>query len=119
MKFVYAESQQDMAQLEEELLKIGSYFINNFEYVLAQNDVLNDQKHEGGEGEMNYGAGKTKTRPSSLVDRPEIVRELYEKELDFQFAKVELIEALMESYQHVCDPVESVRLLQTIVDTMA
>ena len=46
MKFVFAESQHDMAQLEEELLKIGSYFINNFEYVLAQNDVLNDLNEE-------------------------------------------------------------------------
>jgi len=62
MKFVYSESQQDLAVLEEEMLKIGSYFINNYEYILAQNDVLEAENAD---------------RPSSLIDRPEIVLDLY------------------------------------------
>jgi hypothetical protein len=33
--------------------------------------------------------------------------------------KAKHIEGLLEAYNHVCDPLESVRLLQMIVDTMA
>lgn len=32
MKFVYDESMQDLALVEEEMLKIGSFFINNFDF---------------------------------------------------------------------------------------
>lgn len=40
MKVVYEEAIQDLAELEEEMIKIGSFFINNYEYVLAMNEVL-------------------------------------------------------------------------------
>jgi hypothetical protein len=58
-------------------------------------------------------------RPSSMIDRPEIVLDLLKNELDFQFSKVKLIEKLLEAYEHIYDPLESVRCLQMIVDIMA
>ena len=33
--------------------------------------------------------------------------------------KAKHIESLLEAYNHVCDPLESVRIIQMIVDTMA
>ena len=54
-----------------------------------------------------------------MIDRFEIAFDLYNLELEYQFAKVQLIEKLLESYEHVYDPLESVRCLQMIVDLMA
>lgn len=42
MKIVYSEAMHDLAELEEEMIKIGSFFINNYEYVIAVNDILED-----------------------------------------------------------------------------
>ena len=33
--------------------------------------------------------------------------------------KAKFIECLLDAYNHVCDPLESVRIIQMIVDTMA
>ena len=40
-------------------------------------------------------------------------------ELELQLTKIQLIEALIEVYEHTCDPLESVRLIQIVADTMA
>jgi len=77
MKVVYEEAIQDLAELEEEMIKIGSFYINNYEYVLAMNEIME-----------NADAN----RPSSLIDRPEIVVQLYKAEVEYQFAKVMLVE---------------------------
>jgi hypothetical protein len=45
--------------------------------------------------------------------------ELYKAELEFQFAKVMLVESIMEAYEHILDPLEHIRTLQMIVDVMA
>lgn len=62
---------------------------------------------------------KPNARPSSMIDRQEIALDLLKCELDFQFRKVTLVEKLLESYEHIYDPLESVRCLQMIVDAMA
>lgn len=54
-----------------------------------------------------------------MIDRFEIAFDLYNLEHEYQFAKVKLVEKLLESYEHVYDPLESVRCLQMIVDLMA
>ena len=46
-----------------------------------------------------------------MIDRSEIAIDLLKNELDFQFAKVKLIEKLLESYEHIYDPLQSVRSL--------
>ena len=45
--------------------------------------------------------------------------ELYKAELEFQFAKVMLVESIMEAFEHILDPLEYIRTLQIIVDVMA
>jgi len=45
--------------------------------------------------------------------------ELYKAEVEFQFAKVMLVETIMEAYEHILDPLEHIRTLQMIVDVMA
>ena len=37
--------------------------------------------------------------------------DLLKNELDYQFSKVRLIEKLLEAYEHIYDPLESVRCL--------
>jgi len=111
---VYSEAITDLVALEEELIKIGSYFINQHEYLQANNDIKRAQAQE----QTKIG-NFDNARPSSMIDRSEIALDLLCLEHDFQFAKVLLVEKMLESYEHIYDPLESVRCLQMIVDTMA
>ena len=58
-------------------------------------------------------------QPSTMLDRGEVAYQLLEFELQLQLAKASLVETLMEVYEHTYDPLESVRVLQIIADTMA
>lgn len=44
--------------------------------------------------------------------------DLLERELNYQFSKVKLIEQHMEVYEHTYDPLESLRVLQVIADVI-
>ena len=101
-RIIYAEAMSDMAELEEELVKIGSYYINRYEYVIQNAEIM--------------GLTQDNTRASSLVDRPQIALDLLEKEFEFQRSKIRLIEMYMEVYEHTTDPLECLRVLQMIVD---
>ncbi len=103
MRVIYYEALGDMSVLEEELIKIGSYFINKYEFVIKNNEVLEPQLNDG-------------ARPTSLIDRPQIAMDLLEREYNYQFSKVGLIEQYMEIYEHSYDPLESMRILQIIAD---
>ena len=98
IKIVYEESINDMLQLEEEMIKIGSFFLNK--------------------AELEEHTSPTES-PSTMLDRGEVAHHLFEQELELQLTKVMLVEMLLQVYEHTCDPLESVRLLQIIVDTMA
>jgi hypothetical protein len=54
-----------------------------------------------------------------MLDRGEVALHLFEQELELQLTKASLIESLVEVYEHTCDPLESIRVLQVIADTMA
>ena len=86
------------------MVKIGSYYINQHELLIQNNEIMEQE---------------TSARPTSLIDRAQIALELMEKEYHFQFAKIELVEVYMEAYEHICDPLESMRVLQMIVDLIA
>ena len=86
-----------MKDLEEELLRIGSYFMSKHEFLLNS------------EGE----------KPYPLVDRITLLEDLLDNERDFQFDKVVLVENYMECYEHISDPLEAQRLIQIITDLMA
>lgn len=81
-KIVYGEALNDMVELEEEMIKVGSYYVNRYEYAVIDNDIAkanNKRKSNSNENELNL----SDTRPGSLVDRAEISRDLFEKELEF------------------------------------
>ena len=98
IRVVYEESINDMVQLEEEMIKIGSYFLNKAE--LAEHTSASEA-------------------PSTMLDRSEVAYHVFELELELQVTKVMLVETLLSVYEHTCDPLESIRVLQIIVDTMA
>lgn len=56
----------DMLELEEELLKIGTYYINKHEFII--------------DSELK--------EPQSAIDRPELAYHLMIEETNFQFEKV-------------------------------
>ena len=104
---LYAEALNDMVELEEELLKLGSHYINQHEISQASKDI------ESGPGQGAISL------PDTMIDRAQMTYDLYEKELQFQFKKVLLIEQALEANENVCDPLDSTRVIQLIVDTMA
>ena len=44
-----------MLELEEEMLKIGSYYINHHEYLLVSNDIAGFNTDTIGESKMSNG----------------------------------------------------------------
>ena len=83
--------------MEEELIKICSYFINKAEVL---QDIHTD-----------------KLQP--VKDRLQCLSDLLECESKFQFKKVKLCMAYLECYEHIVDPLEQQRLMQVITDLVA
>lgn len=94
---MYECSLTDMQILELELLRIGSYFISKLEELYdTEVDKVCHKK-----------------------DRQQVLNDLLNHELEFQFRKVLLTQMYMEAYEHVCDPVEQHRLIKIIIDLIA
>ena len=81
---MYECALSDMQVLEEEILRIGSYYISRLEE-LYDNEV--DQIIH-------------------TKDRQQVINDILKCEMNFQFKKVQLIQLYMECYEHICDPVE-------------
>ena len=86
-----------MKGLEDELIKIASYY-------LSKSEVLQDPHSE---------------KPQPCKDRLEMLDELLLCESKFQYRKVKLVLAYVECYEHIVDPLEQQRLMQVITDIMA
>lgn len=86
-----------MRGLEEELVKICSFYINKAE-------VLQDVHTE---------------KPQPARDRQQVLCDLLELESTFHFKKVKLCLAYLECYEHVVDPLEQQRLMQVVTDIMS
>jgi len=97
ISIMYDASLHDLVSLEEELIKVGTFYIQKQEYLI---DVEVKE-------------------PVFSIDRGAVWLELLEHEHKFQFAKIRLVEEFMEVYEHTYDIVEQQRLLQIIVDIMA
>lgn len=94
---MYDASLHDIVSLEEELIKIGTYYIQKQEYLL---DIeVKD--------------------PIPSIDRGAVCSELLEYEHQYQYAKLKVVETFMEAYEHTCDIMEQQRLVQIIADFMA
>lgn len=74
----------DMRSIEQEMLKICSYYINKNEPLL-DNDIRN-------------------LYPS--IDRLQILDDILELENEYQEAKVNLVLLYLEAFEHVCDLLE-------------
>jgi hypothetical protein len=94
---MYDSSLHDIVSVEEELIKIGTFYIQKQEYLI--------------DAEIK--------EPYSAIDRGALCADLLEYEWKFQYSKILFIEQFMEAYEHTCDIVEQQRLIQIIVDTMA
>jgi hypothetical protein len=75
IKVVYEETLNDMIQLEEEMMKIGSFYLNKAE--LLQHSTGDDSQQ------------------STMLDRGEVCANLLEGELELQLVKIELVEILL------------------------
>jgi hypothetical protein len=94
---LYEASLADLHLLEEELLRIGSFYI-------AKSERLCDTEVE---------------RAIMSKDRQGVLNDLLELESKFLFKKVQLSQCYMEAYEHICDSVDQQRLMRAVVDLMA
>lgn len=87
----------DMRAVEQEMLKIVSFYINKVE-PMQDRDLRN---------------------VLPCVDRLGIVKEVLYWEEKFQRSKLKLCLHYMECYDHTCDTLEQQRLIQIVVELMA
>ena len=93
---MYDASLEDMSHFEEELLKIGTHYIRKNE-------------HDFDFDKFEY----------ALVDRVEELEDLLQMELEYNFAKSQVILAYLDAFEHISDVLTQQRLIQIIVDVMA
>jgi hypothetical protein len=114
-KIMYDASLLDLEELEIEMCAIASNYINQ--------DAIGKDKYL--KRYMETLRFKLADRRVEFVnasffnpglDRSQILLELYQHEVEFGFAKVQLINSYMEVYEHTKDPVESEKLAQIMVD---
>lgn len=86
-----------MRALEQEVLKIVSFYINKVE-PMQDRDLKN-------------------VLPN--VDRLGILKEALHWEQIYQKSKLRLVLQYMECYEHTCDTLEQQRLIQIVIDLMA
>ena len=75
----------DMLELEEELVRVGTHYLQKREV------VADPEAYEG---------------LVPLTDRLAMLEDLVIKEAEFQYAKIELVECFCEVYEHTCDALE-------------
>ena len=78
---MYSEAINDLVELEEEMIKIGSYYINQHEYFQANNDI--EREIYNNDLKPNAPAVPNEERPSSMIDRAEITLDLFQNEFRF------------------------------------
>lgn len=78
VSIMYDAALHDLVSLEEELIKIGTFYIQKQEYIV---DIeIKD--------------------PVFSIDRGAVCSDLLEFECKFQFAKIKVVEQFMEAYEH-------------------
>lgn len=93
---MYDASLEDMVRFEEQLLQVATFYIRKTE-------------HDFDFDKFEF----------ALVDRIEVLSDLLELELEYQFLKAQLLLAYLDAFEHTCDPLTQQRLMQIIVDIMA
>ncbi len=88
---------KDMEQLENELGKIGTYYINKREELM-----VDTEKHS-----------------NPIIDRSQTILDLFTKEYEFLQAKFDLVNQLLACYDNITDIILQKNLMQTITDLIA
>lgn len=94
---IYDATISDMDQLENELGKIGSYYIHKREELIVDYETTSD----------------------SMIDRSQILLDLFTKEFEFLYAKFELVNQLLFCYDNITDIIMQKSLIQMITDLIA
>ena len=84
ISILYEATLHDMLALEEELIKIGTFYLNEHEFI-------NDS---------------AQIEPLSAIDRGEMTHDLLSLESSYAFEKVLFVQTLMDAFEHICDPIE-------------
>jgi hypothetical protein len=120
INIVYSPTLEDMALLEEELIKTGSYYLHQFlqnKETEQANHIHTNPSHS--QASSDQSPKKAEKQSVGVIDRDEVTLDLLTKEKEFMYEKIHLIEQYMNAYSHVCDIVEQHKLIQIITDLMA
>ncbi|XP_058604874.1 uncharacterized protein si:ch73-242m19.1 isoform X3 [Onychostoma macrolepis] len=100
--FIYDVSLMDLEELEQHLLLTASHFIQRSRELHAS---------DGSGGDLHSLAKMN-------VDRLAVLLDIWTCETEFLEHKIQLLNCYLETYQHVTDPEEQLRLAQVITDVM-
>ncbi|KAJ3020639.1 hypothetical protein HKX48_000485 [Thoreauomyces humboldtii] len=132
---IYDAAVDDLKTLEGMLLRLATVFINSgraFKEGKENNDEasLRELDAERAYGEnMRQRISERKAEFIQFVegrytflnpnlDRAQALLELFDQEVKFQFAKIEVVNAYLEIYEHTQDPPQIQRVAQIITDLM-
>jgi hypothetical protein len=96
MYLMFDCSLDDMVSLDKELLKISTFYVKK------------------NEAEFDFQAHQF-----PMVDRFQVIEDLYEYEFQYQYTKALVLMSYLEAFEHICDPLEQQRIMQVMTDLMA
>ncbi|KAI8912985.1 hypothetical protein DFJ77DRAFT_63797 [Powellomyces hirtus] len=132
---IYDAAIDDLKALEAMLLKLATVYINAGRAVYDGKDSDEKSSNEI-DAERQYGEGmrsRISERKAEFIqfvegrytflnpklDRTQLLLELYDQEVKFQFAKIEAVNAYLEVYEHTQDPPQIQRVAQIITNIMS
>ncbi|KAI8844928.1 hypothetical protein BC829DRAFT_281087 [Chytridium lagenaria] len=117
ISLIYDVTLEDMKALDKELLKLATIFINN---------GLNGREaiSLGYMDELRFKMADRKAEIKDItflnpaIDRSQLLLELYDAEVKFQYAKIDAINAFLEIYEHCSDQESRGEVCQIITNLM-
>lgn len=94
---IYDATLSDMKELEMEMSKLGTFFINKHEILVINIDNV----------------------PNPIIDRSQVILDLFTCEYEYLFSKLELVSDLMVVYDSCSDIFQQKGLMQLIIDTIS
>ncbi|KAJ3140712.1 hypothetical protein HDU90_008015 [Geranomyces variabilis] len=132
VNIIYDVAVDDMKRLEASLLKMATIYINAGRAVYDGKES-SETSMSAMDDERNYGEsmrGRISERKAEFLqfvegrytflnpdmDRTQLLLELYDHEVKYQFAKIEAINAYMEVYEHTQDPPRIRQVAQVVTN---
>lgn len=114
VSFIYDAAVDDLKNLETELAKIATHYINNSAGGAEDAPESLIQTIRKQFIEKNYG--EEMSLLNTEIDREQLLLDLYEHEVKFQYAKILLINSYMDVYEHTVNPSYIRKLMQIVTD---